>query len=267
MAVSDWSSYQAKVRIPFQRVTAYAQQFSDTTAGVWSSLWTKMLPTPGVAPGAAVSPARTLAGALGQRNGNQRLTRISGGMGTTGVLMIYDRLVHCSGLSGTVLTAQNTSMSGLLPSRAGSGADVLAALEIYTAIGSGTTVTCGYTSSAGANQTSPAMEFGGSQKGSIAKFLPIPLASGDAGVQSVNSVLLATTTGTAGNFGVTLYKPLAMVPLLCWGNEPRVFDSMLDLCCHVPLVPNDACLALCAMPYQHNAMFNDILFDFEFIED
>jgi len=39
------------------------------------------------------------------------------------------------------------------------------------------------------------------------------LADGDTGVRSVEGVTVAATTGTAGNFGVTLFKPIFMMPM------------------------------------------------------
>jgi hypothetical protein len=39
----------------------------------------------------------------------------------------------------------------------------------------------------------------------------LPFAAGDTGVRAVASVTNAATTGTVGNFGVTLFKPLAAI--------------------------------------------------------
>ena len=42
----------------------------------------------------------------------------------------------------------------------------------------------------------------------------LPLQSGDTGVRAVASVSLTATTGTAGAFGVTLFKPLFVICVL-----------------------------------------------------
>ena len=41
--------------------------------------------------------------------------------------------------------------------------------------------------------------------------IPVPLQGADKGFRSIQSVTVASSTGTAGNFGVCLYKPLAMI--------------------------------------------------------
>lgn len=74
--------------------------------------------------------------------------------------------------------------------------------------------------------------------------LPIPLQTGDLGIRSVESVALsgATATGTAGNFGVTLFKPL--LPL-CYFNESQdmhISDAVRNRGGYLPKVETDACL-------------------------
>jgi hypothetical protein len=72
-----------------------------------------------------------------------------------------------------------------------------------------------YTNQAGtAGQISQPVAIGSTAVGNaVGTFAPICLADGDTGVRSVESVTLAATTGTPGNMGVILFKPLAMIAL------------------------------------------------------
>jgi hypothetical protein len=75
--------------------------------------------------------------------------------------------------------------------------------------------------------------------------IPIPLQAGDTGVESIESVTVTATTGTAGNFGVCLFKPLAMISLeSATGAMP--LDSVSTGCIIGSLAEIDpnACLAV-----------------------
>jgi hypothetical protein len=160
----------------------------------------------------------------------------------SGYLMIADRLSHQGGLSGILTGEQTTNLPTAALTRYTNGIGVFAALEIYTIIGTtGTTVTIRYTNTADTGgQVSPATVFGGSGFREVGKTILIPLAAGDIGVKSVQGVTLAATTGTAGAFGVTLFKPLMVFPIPR-ENLQFTFDSVLDLC-NTPEIVDDACL-------------------------
>ena len=91
----------------------------------------------------------------------------------------------------------------------------MAGIVIYTSVGgTATTVTLSYTNSAGVSgRTSTATSFGGGGFREVGVLLPIPLQAGDTGVESIESVTVTATTGTAGNFGVCMFKPLSMISL------------------------------------------------------
>jgi hypothetical protein len=91
----------------------------------------------------------------------------------------------------------------------------MAGVVIYTQIGNSlTTITISYTNSTGTSgRISTATSFGQTNFREQNIFIPIPLQAGDTGVISIESVTVAATTATAGNFGVCLYKPLAMISL------------------------------------------------------
>lgn len=157
-------------------------------------------------------------------------------------LMLIDRLSHQGGLSGTVTTSQTTNLPTAALTRYTSGVGVYAALEVYTAIGAtNATWTVVYTNQAGTGSRS--VTFILDLTPSLGSFIPIPLQGTDTGVKSVESLTLTPSTGTAGNFGITLYKPLAWIPAAATRlNRPNdIFDipgwnePILDGACLQPL--------------------------------
>jgi hypothetical protein len=133
--------------------------------------------------------------------------------GATGVYYFIDRLSHQGGLSGIVTTAQTTNLPTAALTRYTDGVGVMIGLTIYTVIGgTAATVTASYTNQAGVSgRTTAVQAIGGSGNSSAGRMIFLPLQAGDTGVRSVESVTLAATTGTAGNFGVTLFKILGAV--------------------------------------------------------
>ncbi len=105
-----------------------------------------------------------------------------------------------------------------------------------------TTVTTSYTNQAGtAGQASQATVFGGTAFREVNRAIILPLAQGDTGVRAVASVTVLATTGTAGNFGVTLYKPLMIFPIQA-ANVFSAFDPLLSMCGNMPEIIDDAAL-------------------------
>jgi hypothetical protein len=151
--------------------------------------------------------------------GAGRLTLLGARMNPSGAsgmtVMVVDALNMSGGLAGNLSTAQTTNLPTAALTRYTSGEGVMAALVIHTQVGStATTVTASYTNQAGTGlRTTTAIQFGGTSWREAQRVMTLPLQAGDTGVRSVESVTLAATTGTAGNFGVLLYKPLAMIGL------------------------------------------------------
>lgn len=257
MAIATYSDYRNKISAPFQSIRSNVNGFSyggfnATLLGKSVSHWNAdgQGPTPGAVPSTAAAPTRATAGALGQQNssGVLRIGQMLASVGaistsdaSNGTYVLYDRLSHQGGLSGTVTTAQTTNLPTAALTRYTTGDGVMFALEIYTSLGNtATTVTASYTNQAGtAGKVTPARSFG-SIDGSQAFFLPMPLASGDSGVRAVASVTVLASTGTAGNFGVTLYKPLYAVPSC--GGLRSVLDGVVGAAGNIPQVQTDACL-------------------------
>lgn len=164
-------------------------------------------------------------------------------------LMLVDRLVHTDGLSGSAAGAQTTNLPTTPLTRATSGADVRAALEVYSAPSTGSfTFTTSYTNQAGASgHTSDAAVCfsAGQQTTSVAgAFIPIPLASTDTGLRSVESLTLSGTGATAGNFGITLYRPLCMVFGFgdANGGKGQWCPLLGPSACSLPKIDSNACL-------------------------
>lgn len=206
-------------------------------------------------PTTAVTCSNSTAGSWQQTTSasgaKKRLLSVVAAALNVGSLIIYDRLVHHGGFSATTTGAQTTNnASPPALTRRTTGVGVEAWLEIYTQIGTtGTTITASYTNSASTSgRTTQAATFGNTGFREAQRILPLPLASGDKGVQVLASVNAAASTLTAGNFGYTLAYPLVtlQMPLAGAGQLWSGIASAggpLDLG-----ATSDACLALAWFP-------------------
>jgi hypothetical protein len=168
---------------------------------------------------------------------------------TAGVYLLYDRLMHVGGLSGTSTASQ--TVQGAAPgtpaiTRNTGGAGNIAWYEIYTIIGTtATTLTMSYTDQDG-NSASSTINIGGTGFREVSRAQRIPLATGDTGIRSIQSVQLTATTGTAGSFGITLARPLAWIPVGAAGTAGwRDYTTGLP---GIPTIDPNACLALMFIP-------------------
>lgn len=232
-----------------QNVPWMKQSISSTAGRQYSLFKSTGYPTAGATPstgaGDANSSSTTGAFPLTNPSGANKLYGLTHGAGgaTAGVIMIYDRLVATSGLSGTAAGAQTINSIAL--TRYTSGVGVLCAIEVYTALGATPrTATLSYTNqSAVAGQVSGTVSIGANVEAQ--HFLgPFPLAAGDTGIQSVQSLTLSGSTGSAGNFGITLYVPIAFVS---YGVPPYYNEKdMIQQLAQLPIIQASACLALIA---------------------
>lgn len=189
-----------------------------STANQWNSAWLyEGAPGAGSAPGAVAIPDNTTPGSFlitDPGGGREKfLTSFQYGSYLSHTVRLYDRLLHISGLSATVTTPQ--TVGGVITRNTG-GVGNQIWVEIYTQIGAvSQTITASYTNQAGASgKTTTAVLFGATSYREIYRTFPLPLAAGDTGVQSVQSVTVTNSTGTAGDFGITLIKPLLTIPTL-----------------------------------------------------
>lgn len=249
MAIATLDAYKAALGRQGQLVPVTIGSLT-ASAGRSYDLWMYTAPIP-AAPTTAVALDRASTGALGQFNAGSGLdlgvlgARFSAFAAANYILV--DRLSHQGGLSGTVATAQTTNLPTAALSRQTSGVGVMVDLTIYSAVGTtASSVSLSYTNSDGTSgRTSPSVAFGGTGFREAGRNIHIPLQEGDVGVRSVESVTLAGTTGTVGNFGVTLYKPLFAV-LIADTSGVLSAGGLIsgNTFGGVPLIEDDACLAL-----------------------
>lgn len=213
-ALVDFSDFVSKVTganvqhlTPF-KVPRVAGILPIVQAGYQDSLWLfEGQPGAGVTPTTVAIPDNTTQGAVPVNTpGGGRQAFLTSGAALTNVagqFRLYDRLLHIGGLSGTNTGAQ--TVGGVITRHTdGLGNKILA--EIYTQIGATpTTITASYTNQAGVSGKSTiATTFGGTSYREIYRLIELPLAAGDTGVQSIQSVTVLASTGTAGNFGITM---------------------------------------------------------------
>jgi hypothetical protein len=218
-------------------------------AGRPYDLWVPAVPA-GVIPTTAVAPTNETIGSLGQINSEEELGIIGARFSALnpGQYIICDRLSHMGGLSTIVITEQNNASGANLPTAAltryTSGVGVMMALTIYTQIGAtGTTVTVNYTNQAGvAGRTSQAVVIGATGFREVHRMIVPGLQEGDTGVRSVEGVTFLATTGTAGNVGVTLFKPLYVVILESVSGVASGGFMTGNTFGGIPRIEDDACL-------------------------
>lgn len=173
--------------------------------------------TPGTAPNNATAGALSN-GLLNPSGGDTKyLTSLGfGSSATINMALVVDVLVVVGSLSATSASLQTVNSTPL--TRYTSGAGVMAALEVTTALGAGAaTITGTYTNQSAVGSrtfTSVAM----SPSAIVQRLLPaaqspqLPLQSGDYGIQSVQDVTLSASMTGSGVFALILYKELAWMP-------------------------------------------------------
>lgn len=225
-----------------------------TIAGRGCSLWTyDGYPAGGTAPGAAAIPTRTTQGAIPftAAGGTREKWLISTGIvpQSPGVFLLYDRLFHISGLSG--VSTLDQTIQGATPTpaltRNTGGVGNFAFYEIYTLLGTNpTTLTMTYTDQDGNTGITSTINIGAAGFREVTRAQRIPLAAGDSGIRAIEKVKLTATTGTAGDFGITIGQPLAWIPVGAAGvGGWRDYTTGLP---GIPKIDNNACLALFFIP-------------------
>lgn len=223
-------------------------------AGRSASLWQyDGMPAGGAVPTVAAIPDRTTQGALPftAPGGSREKWLIGAAIASqvSGVYLLYDRLMHIGGLSGTSTADQDVQVEPPSPAitRNTNGAGNMAWYEVYTAIGAtSTTLTMTYTNQAGTSARTSTINIGATGFNAATRAQRIPLAAGDTGIRAVEKVKLTASTATAGNFGITLAQPLAWIPVGAAGVMGwRDYTTGLP---GIPAVHPDACLALMFVP-------------------
>lgn len=252
MALADFDAYVNALQL--NRAADFFAASITASVGRSMAMWGFLLPTP-AAPTASVALDKTAAQSIGPIPGatSGKLQILGGRFNTTGVpsgaVVAIDLLNVSGGLSGTVTTEQTTNLPTAALTRHTGGDGVMIGLVIYTAVGTtGTTISVRYTNQAGTpNRVSTVTSFGGTGFREAARLIQIPLAAGDTGVRSVQGVTLTATTGTAGNFGVCLFKPLTTFSLdSTTGTMPIDAVSSGGMIGSMAEFDDDACLTFMA---------------------
>lgn len=246
MALADFAALRAKIATPDQLV----RQVKVLAAGVGKSnrftvAFEKGYDDTGAIPSTAAACDLTTAGAMFKSNagsGRQCLVggvmRFPGASSSTRVFLLIDRLSHQGGLVGNITTSQTTNLPTAALTRYTSGVGVLAAINIYTALGAtATQLDMTYTNSAGAGSRVGSLVQSSSEYNAVGRWEIIPLAAGDLGVKSVESVQLSASTGAAGNWGITLFKPIGFVIV----NSDGAYDILNNAMWSEEIL-DDACL-------------------------
>lgn len=234
------TALQAAPIVPISKLSA-----TSKGAGQLHSLWTVGgNPAAGVAPGSVngVIPTKTTTGSLNFNAAGASedtfLATLSMVGATAGTFFLYDRLWHNSALNGTLTTAQTFTQPALTRHTDGIGVEIW--LEWYTATGStAVTATISYTNSDGVSGRTGTCSIAASPV--AGQMMMVALQAGDKGVKSVQSVTLSATTGTAGNFGVTLGKRKALIPIPVANiaSPPQDFAAL-----GLPEIQDNACIAI-----------------------
>lgn len=218
--------------------------FTSEGPGLFHSLWAVPgCPGAGAASGsingsiptdatAGAFPFTNAAGAL-----NNYLGYISASSTVACTLILYDRLWHSSAMSGTETGQPAISPPALTRYTTGAGVELWG--EIYSAIGvSAATLTVTYTDQDG-NTGNAATYAHPANAEAVGQMFPFVLASGDSGVRACTVYDWSVTTGTAGNFGLTLMKRLLTIPLQT-ASVASVYDAFSS---GLREIQDDACLA------------------------
>lgn len=239
------------------RVPINKQSVANTTAGQITSLW-RAVGTPlwnqGAIPTTASTPTDATTGgiALPTFTGTTgRVYRFAPLAVTAGTFMLYDRLAHMGGLSGTTAspTAQtvNLDVTTALASGRTTANEVEWYVEIYTDIGttaSNLTVTYTDVNDVG-SKTIVLTGFTGAsplnRSGRCVKLVP----TDGVQIKSIQSATLSVTSGTAGNFGFTARKLLTSVGQL----TANILSPSVDaISIGLPEIKDSSCLEMLVLP-------------------
>jgi len=210
-------SVQQHLYVGHKQATIAGATYAQTYGG-WLDAWTIDGRTPpGTTPGTVAAPTSATQGAIEYTNATSGYTKYLIEFNAFiesdahGQMVLYDRLLHIGGLSSTVTTAQ--TVGGSITRNTGGVGNEIWLVNYGTGGATPQTITASYTNQAGTSgRTTLPIRWRASQASTGADLFTVglPLQAGDSGVQSVQSVTLSGSTGTAGNFGVVIARPLAI---------------------------------------------------------
>lgn len=236
---------------PLTRVLMNKATIANQLAGAYTSHWRCTgLPAQAAIPGAAATCDDTLTGAWPIPTVTGGMTAYLGKMtfllSVVSLLLVFDRLAHMGGLSGTVATAQTANVSAVTAQGQGrckaDYSDVQWFLEWYTDTGStAVTATVAVTYHDDSTGTIPISLAATMRAG---RLLPILPTNGKF-IKSVQTVTLSATTGTAGSLGVTCGTLLTANQSAEAANKGITYDWAG---CELAIVKDTSCLWFVTIP-------------------
>lgn len=240
-----------------QIVPINKQSIANTAAGQITSLW-RAVGTPlwsqGAIPAAAATPTDATAGGIllptfGSNTG--RVYRFAPIGANSNTFMLYDRLAHMGGLSGTVVTPTtqtvNLNVTDALASGRCVANEVEWYVEIYTDIGtSAANLTVTYTDvNDVGSKTITLTGFSGAsplnRSGRTVQLVP----TDGIQIKSIQSCVWSVSTGTAGSFGFTARKRLCSVGQI----QANILSPSVDaISIGLPSIKDTSCLEMLVVP-------------------
>jgi hypothetical protein len=246
-ALTAAAKYIAEVRKPQPASTTLGASYWKTGVGT--------IPPPGVTPattgagGTSYNRLSESGAAIAIPSGALRLAALRASLDSTqeATLMLVDRLVACSGLALNTLTPQTVTLPTL--PRYTDGKGVFAAIELYTtALAASSSYTLAYTNQDGTSGRASATivdPFVGAVGNTANTTRIFGLQPPDMGVKTVNSLTLsAGSHATAGDLGITLFRPIAMLAIGSAQDSPYRPKPRDWLDTALAEVQSDACLSL-----------------------
>lgn len=231
---------------PIENLWAFTNRYNPPTGSlltsgnnVLKSMWgMEGIPGPGSYPGTVTVPTSATDGAIPFTNasgGRQKFIVQAGtfpessGVGSGSIL--YDRLLHLGGLSWTTTSVQTVGGT-LTRNTGGEGNQIWIEVDTSTSCTAGRIINATYTNQAGTgSRVTEDLELF-NEVSSFGTIYRLPLQAGDTGVQSVQSVQMASA-GASGTFAVVVAKPLLVIL-----NSNQMFYPPW------PRIEDDACLAI-----------------------
>lgn len=253
MAITSRDDYYNALGGPKTFVNIYKSSLANLAAAYIASLWRATgspLWLQGAIPSVAETPTDATVGGINLPAFNGAtgyVLRFAPVGATIGTWMLYDRLAHMGGLSGTNAGVQTVNVTLTTAAAAGrclsSGNNVEWYVEIYTDIGTtAANLTVTYTDSADTGSKTVVLSgfSGASPLNRLGRCVPI-VPTDNLAIKSIQSVQLSTSTLTAGNFGITARRRLASAGQLLANILPPGVDG---LSLGLPVVQETSCLEL-----------------------
>ena len=237
-------------------VPIYKGSMANQAAGYITSLWRatgNYTWGQGAIPGAAATCDDTLQGGIvlpsfGTAKGY--VVRFNPIGATINSWLLFDRLAHMGGLSGTVITPTAQTVNVTLTTAASQGrcaadgSNVDWFIEIYTDVGTtASNATITYTDQTDTSRTVILTGlFGASPLNRAGRCVQIIPNSGQT-IKSIVDVTLSASTGTAGSFGVTARRKLTSLGQMLANIAPVGVDA---ISIGAPEIRETSCLELLA---------------------